>query len=224
MKYNLILIILLINSVHIFAQIDKNNTMQIKGLDFKLDTVSNKEEPKYNFNMNIPATLKFTPIANDQIESFEFLKNKNNSQSNLMSQNQHDDEKDILKPKYWNGKDVSNVRIKTSRGQQLGRIETDMDKIRIECRDHSFVDGDRVRIYLNENILYRTVTLQGNYFSINIDLKEGFNRVDIEALNQGSSGPNTAEFNVFDKNGFLISSKEWNMLTGNVATLVIIKN
>ncbi len=141
-----------------------------------------------------------------------------------MSQNKQETDKDVLKPKYWNGKDVSNVKMKTSRGQELGRIATDTDKIRIECRDHSFVDGDRVRVYLNDDILYRTVTLKGNYFIINIDLKEGFNRIDIEALNQGSSGPNTAEFNVFDNKGYLISSKEWNMLTGNIATLVVIKN
>ncbi|MEN8125043.1 MAG: hypothetical protein ABFR32_07905 [Bacteroidota bacterium] len=226
MKYNFILIIIFINSVNIFAQIDKNNAVKINGFDFKLDTVSNKEDPKFDFNMDIPATLQLSSNARDKKNGFEFLKNQNNSSSypSIMSQNQQNDDKDIRKPKYWNGKDVSNVRMKTSRGQELGSIETKSDKIRIECRDHSFVDGDRVRVYLNENIVYRTVTLKGNYFIINIDLKDGFNRIDIEALNQGSSGPNTAEFNVFDKKGYLISSKEWNMLTGNIATLVVIKN
>ena len=225
MKYNFILIIIFLNSVNIFAQIDKNNAVQIKGFDFKLDTVSNKEDPKFDFNMNIPTTLQLSSSASDTSE-FEFLKNQNNSSSypSIMSQKQQNNEKDIRKPKYWKGKDVSNVRMTTSRGQELGRIETKTDKIRIECRDHSFVDGDRVRVYLNEDIIYRTITLQGNYFIINIDLKDGFNRIDIEALNQGSSGPNTAEFNVFDKKGYLISSKEWNMLTGNIATLVVIKN
>ncbi len=226
MKYNFILIIILINSVNIFAQIDKNNTVQIKGFDFKLDTVSQKEEQKFDFNLDIPASLQFSFKAKSNNDAFDFLKEQNNlsSQPSFMSQNQQETDKDVLKPKYWNGKDVSNVKLKTSRGQELGRIATDTDKIRIECRDHSFVDGDRVRVYLNDDILYRTVTLKGNYFIINIDLKEGFNRIDIEALNQGSSGPNTAEFNVFDNKGYLISSKEWNMLTGNIATLVVIKN
>ena len=228
MKHYSILLLFLILSVSLFSQIDKNNSVQIKGLDFKLDTVSKKEEPKFNFDINIPATLQLSSnaIPNPNNEKFDFLKKQTNynSKSSIMSQNKQDDDKDVLKPKYWNGKDVSNVKIKTSHGQELGSISTSTDKIRIECRDHSFVDGDRVRVYLNEEIIYRTVTLKGNYFIINIDLKNGFNRIDIEALNQGSSGPNTAEFNVFDKNGYLISSKEWNMLTGNIATLVVIRN
>jgi hypothetical protein len=81
-----------------------------------------------------------------------------------------------------------------------------------------------VRVYLNEKVVYRNIGLQGNYFIINIDLEEGFNRIDIEALNQGSSGPNTAEFLVFDKQGYKIADKEWNMETNQIATLVVIKD
>jgi hypothetical protein len=33
-----------------------------------------------------------------------------------------------------------------------------------------------------------------------------FNKIDFEALNQGSSGPNTAEFKVYDDKGSLISA------------------
>ena len=131
-------------------------------------------------------------------------------------------EKDVLVKKFWNGQDVSNVKVKTK--LELGKLETSTKKIRIECRDHSYVDGDRVRLYVNEKVIRSNIILQAGFYMIDIDLKEGFNRIDIEALNQGTSGPNTAEFRVFDGNGNILASNEWNILTGYVATLVVTKN
>ena len=131
-------------------------------------------------------------------------------------------QKDVLVSKYWNGKDVSVKKFQTS--LELGKLETSSKSIKIICRDHSYVDGDRVKLYVNEEVVRRSITLRGGYYSINVNLKEGFNRIDIEALNQGSSGPNTAEFKVLDENGILLADKEWNILTGYIATLVVLRN
>ncbi len=217
----------MMSSLGIIAQIDKNNTIQIKGMDFKLDTTSEKKQPKYDFSLKIPSALKFSNKANPnpQQSEFEFMKmSGNNTKNSIMNSNTSYSDKDVKHIRYFNGKDMTNPQLHTSRGQELGKISTPYKKLRIECRDHSFVDGDRVRVYLNQRIIYRTVSLVGSYFTINLDLDEGFNRIDIEALNQGSSGPNTAEFLVFDQAGNMIARKEWNMLTGNIATLVVIKN
>jgi len=131
-------------------------------------------------------------------------------------------DKDMLVKKYWNGQDVSINKITTS--LELGRVETNTRNIRIECRDHSYVDGDRVRLYVNDVVVRSNIVLRGGYYVVEIKLNDGFNRVDIKALNQGTSGPNTAEFNVFDETGNLLASKEWNILTGYIATLVVMKN
>lgn len=130
-------------------------------------------------------------------------------------------DKDILTSKYWNGKDVTIKKFQTS--LELGSLETDSKSIRIICRDHSYVDGDRVKLYVNEQVIRRSITLKSGYYSVDIELKEGFNRIDIEALNQGSSGPNTAEFKVLDENGYVLADKEWNILTGYIATLIVTK-
>jgi hypothetical protein len=114
--------------------------------------------------------------------------------------------------------------VKLNTKLELGKLETNTKRIRIECRDHSYVDGDRVRLYVNEKVVRRSITLQAGYYAVDIELNEGFNRIDIEALNQGSSGPNTAEFKVFDEEGNMLASKEWNILTGYVATLIVMKN
>jgi hypothetical protein len=131
-------------------------------------------------------------------------------------------DKDVLVQQFWNGQDVSISKFQTS--LELGRYETTTPRIRIVCRDHSYVDGDRVKLYVNEQVIRRSITLEGGYFVIDVDLVEGFNRIDIEALNQGSSGPNTAEFKVFDDNGNLLAAREWNILTGYIATMVVMKN
>ena len=55
-------------------------------------------------------------------------------------------------------------------------------------------------------------------------LVEGINKIEFVALNQGESGPNTAEFQVFDDNGVLVSSKKWNLLTGVTASIILIKD
>lgn len=207
-----------------FAQMDQGKSIQLQGLNFQVDPTQQEVQIDNPFDVKIPQNLNFSPDYNPSFDpnktEFDFLKTKK-KQPSFLSQNTQNDS-DILKPQYYNGKDVTNARMVTS--QELGRLSTNSDKIRIECRDHSYVDGDRVRVYLNEKVVYRNIGLQGNYFIINIDLEEGFNRIDIEALNQGSSGPNTAEFLVFDKQGYKIADKEWNMETNQIATLVVIKD
>jgi len=109
------------------------------------------------------------------------------------------------------------------RNQNLGDFKTKSLFVKILCRDNQFVDGDRVRIYINDLIIQENVLLVGDYQSFEFTLKNGFNKIDIEAINQGSSGPNTAEFQVFDDKGASISSNQWNLSTGFKATIVIVK-
>ena len=94
--------------------------------------------------------------------------------------------------------------------------------VKIECRDYSYVDGDRIRIYLNEKVVSDNIGLKGSYYVYYVNLEKGYNRVDFQAINQGFSGPNTAELNVYDANGVLISSKEWALETGQTATLGVL--
>lgn len=107
--------------------------------------------------------------------------------------------------------------------QFLGEIKTGSQFLSIKYRDHEYVDGDRIRVYVNEDIVQASVFLSGNFAGFTLNLEEGENIIAFEALNQGSSGPNTAELHVYDENGFIISAKEWNLLTGNVARVKVIK-
>ncbi|MCZ6593979.1 MAG: hypothetical protein O6943_03580 [Bacteroidetes bacterium] len=109
------------------------------------------------------------------------------------------------------------------RDQYLGDVTTGSKFVSIKYRDHEFVDGDLIRIYVNKDIVQSSVYLGSRFSGFTLTLVEGVNEIVFEALNQGTSGPNTAELHVYDDNGTIISAKQWNLLTGNRATIKVIK-
>lgn len=109
------------------------------------------------------------------------------------------------------------------RNQFLGDIKTESGKVKIVYRDHQLEDGDLIRIIINDEVVQYRVMLTNMSKSIEVFLKDGFNKVDFKALNQGTSGPNTAEFRVYDDAGNLLSAKQWNLATGYKASIIIVK-
>ncbi|GLU43570.1 hypothetical protein Musp01_11940 [Muricauda sp. NBRC 101325] len=107
--------------------------------------------------------------------------------------------------------------------QYLGDFKTTAKFVGIVARDHEYVDGDRIKIYLNGEVVEYNLLLTGAFKGVNIDLVKGFNRIEFEALNQGSSGPNTAQVIVTDEKGEVIHNNRWNLSTGSKASLIIIK-
>ena len=107
--------------------------------------------------------------------------------------------------------------------QYLGDIKSNGKFIGIVCRDHEYVDGDRVKIYMNDMVVESNLLLTGAFKGINVDLQPGFNRLDFEALNHGSSAPNTAQVDVYDESGQLLYSNKWLLSSGSKATLIVTK-
>lgn len=122
--------------------------------------------------------------------------------------------------KRWKTEAVKGGIVRTMSDQFLGEHNVDTKFVNIVCRDHQYPDGDRVQILVNGTVVKNNLLLTGSYRRVEVNLAEGKNIVDIVALNQGESGPNTAEFVVYDDKGNVISSKEWNLLTGVKATIV----
>ena len=107
--------------------------------------------------------------------------------------------------------------------QYLGDLTNNGKYVGIVCRDHEYVDGDRVKISINGHVIDHNVLLTGSFKGVNVDLEKGFNRLDFEALNEGSSSPNTAQVDVYDDKGQLIYSNKWLLSEGSKATLIITK-
>lgn len=186
---------------------------QSKG-QLKIDFSKIKVNPNNNVNLTIDEK-----INKDVIQSN--LQKYNTNNSNFLLETLPED-KDIVGKKYWNNKDVTHQKLTSS--VSLGTLKSKTKTVKIECRDHSYVDGDRIRIFINEQVVSDNIGLKGNYYVYYLTLEKGYNKIDFQAINQGLSGPNTAELNVYDANGTLISSQEWGLTTGQVATLGVLYN
>ena len=105
--------------------------------------------------------------------------------------------------------------------QDLGSFSTISKSVTIICRDFQYPDGDKVTILINNMPVVSNLILKQNYQSFNIPLDKGINTIEILAINQGSSGPNTAGFKIYNETGSLISSNQWNLATGAKASIII---
>lgn len=109
------------------------------------------------------------------------------------------------------------------KNQYLGDFKSVATSVKISCRDFGEVDGDEIKVWVNDKVMVPKIYLGSNYSTIELGLEKGFNKIDFEALNQGMLGPNTAQFRVVDDKGQLISANQWNLATGFKATIIIFK-
>jgi len=107
--------------------------------------------------------------------------------------------------------------------QYFGDFKTKSKNVQLVYRDFGAVDGDRVKVMVNDELIVHDVTLTGEYRGFKLDLITGFNKIDFVALNQGEQGPNTAQFYVLDENGNYLTGNSWNLATGVKATIILVK-
>jgi hypothetical protein len=176
---------------------------------------------------SIPLRIKVAPKFEKEADKSEGPKNENKNFITKESEKPfsmvYDDglkSSGEIFEKRWKKELVKGGVIKTMSDQFLGEHKVDTKFVNIVCRDHEYPDGDRVQIMLNGYIVKHNLLLTNSYRRVEVNLAQGKNIVDIIALNQGDSGPNTAEFVVYDDRGKVISSKEWNLLTGVKARIV----
>ncbi|MFC4636122.1 hypothetical protein ACFO3O_19605 [Dokdonia ponticola] len=145
------------------------------------------------------------------MEGEEFAKKDYTALENKMNNKTNHTKDAGLQPEFYND-------------QFLGDFRSGSKFVRFLYRDHQYVDGDRVSVSVNDTIIHPNIHLAGEFQGFYIDLKKGFNKIDITALNQGTSGPNTAQFVMYDDNRQVISSNVWNLATGVKATVIIVKD
>lgn len=172
-----------------------------------------------------PTPVKIDPIIKEEESKAEspITIRKQETEFSMFDNSTLRDPGEIFDNK-WNRKATEQgFRMETMEDQFLGNFNITGKKANIRCRDHEYPDGDRVRVFVNGEIFIIDLLLTGNYKSFDVPLVEGINKIDFVALNQGESGPNTAEFQVYDDNGVQVSSKKWNLLTGVTASIILVK-
>ena len=214
-KNNFFLILFLLNSLFVFTQEISVKIIEIKSLDTnainkssfslkKIETrgLTNKKKNNFfNYNLDFDISKKENVIditnTTDLVTPTWEIKQKFNEGGQNKSK---------FKADYY-----------------LGDIETKSEYIIIKCRDHEYVDGDRIKLMLNNSIVHPNISLTSIFYVIDIDLDEGYNNIDFVALNEGDSSPNTAQLVVLDDNGVQLSNKKWLISTGYKAQLVVFK-
>lgn len=133
------------------------------------------------------------------------------------------DPEELFKDRNLYKKESNSEGVFYNRNQFLGSFVTNSFTSTIRYRDAAFVDGDKIRVYLNDKVVEPQVSLDSDFQGFKIDLVPGINKIDFEALNEGFAAPNTAEFQVYDDAGKVISADQWNVGTGYKATIILIK-
>lgn len=107
--------------------------------------------------------------------------------------------------------------------QFFGKYLTKSKYQDVSLRDFGAEDGDLVRIWVNGTVVNSRVALANANKKFTLTLEPGENVVEFEALNQGTSGPNTAAFAVFEKStGNMLLNSKWNLLTGVRGTFTVV--
>ncbi|TPN88967.1 hypothetical protein [Aquimarina algicola] len=196
------------------AQIEKSTSLRI-------DAESNLNTDKYsisgatlnsNLNADLPSISEPADLSKygRQPKAFSMI-----DDNGLLQPHAKDTPKWFEKDKAFEEKFKSD--------QYFGDFKSGGSVVKLIYRDHQFVDGDIVRISVNDEVILSKVFLSSQFQGIEIDLIKGFNKIDITALNQGDSGPNTAAFQLYDEYGNLMTSNEWNLATGVKASMIVVK-
>lgn len=200
---------LVLGTIALQAQGDLPTTRPLKiGDNNNLDIAPSNQ----GTSLNIPSVLSESLLSKDEKPTIKMLPDKELVQAGHGM---------VIDPKI--GEKEKKGSKEHFGDQYLGDIKTNAKFIGVVCRDHEYVDGDRVKIYLNGEVVEPNILLSGSFKGVNIDLIEGFNRLDFEALNQGSSGPNTAQVVIADEKGEIIHNNRWNLSTGSKASLIVVK-
>jgi hypothetical protein len=214
-----IFLIFILSTTNFIAQLDKNkgaaDTGAIKSIVLKNAKVTEKPT-----SILLNGNNGFKDAYNQEQETLkkqqdeEALNNKG-----IISKKQVSEARFLKAFKKINGQYIYPVI-----DQDLGSFRTNSGSVNIICRDFQYPDGDRVTILLNNIPVIVNIVLEERYQSFTIPLEIGINKIAFVALNQGTSGPNTAAFKVYNDAGALLSANEWNLATDAKATIIIAKD
>jgi len=226
MKHKVILLLFSLFALQVFAQPDTNDKKSIKipaKETKKKDTTSIKLDIKPNSKLGITKTDKNIAGITIPKESKTNVTNTKKEFS-MIEDNGLRNPGELFEEKFNKVSVKQGLKIEVMADVFLGEIRSNGAFVRIVCRDHEYPDGDMVQVKVNDDVIIPRLILTGGYKGFNVPLNVGSNRIEFLALNQGDSGPNTAEFIVYNDNGSVVSSKKWNLLTGVKATVIVIKD
>ncbi|WP_298540246.1 hypothetical protein [uncultured Aquimarina sp.] len=213
MKSTVVSILAVFFVISINAQIEKPLS------SLKVDESSNLSTSKYSLSSGLAKPKNNFTLYNNSKDSIRF--NRTQKPFDMTGNNGLLQPNFKVVPKHFQ-KDKE-IKEEYKSDQYLGDFKSNSEYVYLIYRDHQSVDGDLVRIFINDDVIKSNVYLDAVFKGFKINLIKGFNKIDIQALNQGTSGPNTAEFQLHDDQGNIVTANEWNLTTGVKATIIVVK-
>lgn len=227
MKLKLLFIACFFFALGLNAQIDsQNNSIAIPAEEID----DPKEDPELIIkplkqNAATPDDTSKTEVVLPEVETLPTAERKAFSMTNS---NEFKNPAELYTKQLQNALKLKEDRERRHNGsevtQNFGKFRTSTKRINVMYRDHGARDGDLIRVYVNGRVAQTKVLLELYNKGFYLNLKPGHNVIDFEALNQGSAGPNTAEFQIVDGQGNIIISNQWNLATGVKATLNVFQD
>lgn len=225
MKFFLSFFILISATLSAYAQIDsRNKSMSIPAVETKketeavpkvIPTAPDATNNKTFGNLNVP---KLPTDMGAPKKTFSLFSEEFGNPGELYTKQLDDQLVDTkLTPAEVEARNGSTT------DQYFGDFKSNAKFVNVSYRDHGYVDGDLIQVLVNDDVVQARVFLNSGFSGFKLDLQKGFNKIDFLALNQGESGPNTAEFKVVDDMGNLVSANRWNLAKGVKATIIVVK-
>ncbi len=229
MKLLTFLLITFCFSINSLAQIESNS---IKTIDFS--GLNNKEKEKLSKKNDTKSVIQLPNTSN-------FLSPKSNNSFKINSKIDSDNFGTLSpkkldfgtaptvnkyltndQPKYLSKED--GISAYFQRDQKLGDIRTKSKFLILKFRDYGKIDGDVIRLFVNDEIVVLKANLVNGFSQYKVNLPtDGFYKIDFMALNMGQFAPNTAQLKIIDDKSTVILNDRWALSTGFKATAVIIK-
>ena len=96
----------------------------------------------------------------------------------------------------------------------MGNCDVTVGQVQIEVWDHGQIDGDVINVRHNRRSIHRRLSLRADHERTSLSIDEGISLVIVEAVNEGTSSPNTAMIRVDPCQNNQAREFEWQMNTG----------
>lgn len=129
---------------------------------------------------------------------------------------------DKVKEKVNPIKMMDSINTNVLRDKQNLQMFTSDSKIKFEINDPSLEDGDMINIFVNKELILKEYVVKNSVKIIDIPINSDVVEIEVEALNEGSKSPNTANVIIKDSKNELKTITK--LLTGKRTMITIQKN
>lgn len=221
MKPYILFVLALFLSLSVQSQIDsKNKSMAIPAIESEIDSVDtssltpSKPIEKASVGLNVPQSTPNLEMPKKTFSMFPeedfgdpgelYTKRLNKIEKELLPEG-HGDNAGLKEDAYW------------------GDYRTTSEYVTLQYRDSGREDGDFLGILLDDDFIRSRERLTYGFKGVQIKLKEGKNKIEFMALNEGAYPPNTAQYRIVDDTDSVIAGRTWGLASGVKVTVIIIK-